>query len=136
MKQLKGWDAYVQEATSVEETQSVELPLFDDEVYIIDYPTRRQGKAITAAQAEGDMDALLVALLGPEAGQRVADLSADYPSSVLDRFIVDLLAKFGFVDIEADDETEVDAGKSPAEAPAPTATTQKRGTAQNKSSAA
>jgi hypothetical protein len=135
MKQLKGWDAYVQEAASVEETQSVELPLFDDEVYVIDYPTRRQGKAITAAQAEGDMDALLVALLGPEAGERVAELSADYPSSVLDRFIVDLLTKFGFVDI-ADDETEVDAGKSPAETPAPTATTRKRGSAQSKSSAA
>lgn len=114
MKRLKGWDAYV--ADTADDDRTLELPLTEDEVYLISYPSRRQGKAIAAAQAEGDVDALLIALLGEEAGRRVAELSDDQPGYVLDTFLMDVLRKFGFATeaIEATedaDETVVDAGK-------------------------
>jgi hypothetical protein len=133
MKKLKGWDSYVQESTSKDE-RSIELPLTDDEVYIIHYPTRNQGKAIAAAQKEGDIDALLVALLGKEAGERVAELSADAPGYVLDEFLLDVMRKFGFVSDE-DIEGEVEAGKSSSASRSRT-TTRKRGTPRSNSSAA
>lgn len=137
MKKLKGWDSYVKESMSSDDS-SIELPLTDDESYIIPYPSRKQGEAIAAAQRDTDMDALLIALLGPEAGQRVAQLSADYPGYVLDEFLLDVLRKFGFVDEEttADDVVNVvDAGK-PSPARTPRTGTRKRGAPRTNSSAA
>ncbi|MET9262412.1 hypothetical protein [Amycolatopsis sp. NPDC004079] len=116
MKKLQGWDAYVAEAKTDNDDRSIELPLTPDETYIIKYPTRRQGKKIRAAQDTGDMDALLVALLGDEAGRRVAEISEDAPAYVLDLFLIDVMRKFGFIEDEADDEddeTAVAEGKSP-----------------------
>jgi hypothetical protein len=137
MRTLKGWDAYVAEATSADE-RSIELPLTDDESYIIQYPTRRQGKAIAEAQASGDVDALLIALLGKEAGRRVAELSEDSPGFVLDEFLLDVMRGFGFVpdDLDAIEAPKVvDAGKSSGASPRRT-TTRKRGAARGTSSAA
>lgn len=128
MKSLKGWDAYVAEAAPPEDS-AIELPLTADEVYVIDYPTRRQGKKIIEAQAKGDVDDLLVALLGEEAGKRVSELSFDYPGYVLDQFLVDVMRKFGFID---DTDEVVDAGKSTPRRNG----TRKRGTARTTSSAA
>lgn len=105
MEKLKGWDAYVSEADL--DDSAVELPLSDTESYIIRYPTRRQAKAVSAALAEGNVDALLVALLGEDAGARVAELSEDQPAKVLDAFLLDVLRGFGF----ASEVSEVDEGK-------------------------
>lgn len=135
MRTLKGWDAYVAEASTGDD-RSIELPLTDDECYIVQYPTRRQGQAIVAAQESGDVDALLVALLGEEAGRRVAELSADAPGFVLDEFLLDVMRGFGFVtdDVEAPPKV-VDAGKSRS-TPTRRTTTRKRGTSRSNSSAA
>lgn len=141
MKKLKGWDAYVAES-GARDDRSIELPLTDDESYIIPYPTRRQGKAIAEAQASGDVDALLIALLGKEAGERVAELSVDFPAYVLDEFLVDVMRKFGFLDDDAesvvDAETVVDAGKSsaPRTSRTPRTGTRKRSSPRTNSSAA
>lgn len=137
MRTLKGWDAYVAEATTGDD-RSIELPLTEDECYIIQYPTRRQGQAIADAQASGDVEALLVALLGEEAGRRVAELSADAPGFVLDEFLLDVMRGFGFVPDDLQQEEngkKVDAGKSRS-TPARRTTTRKRGTSRNSSSAA
>lgn len=126
MKELKGWDAYVKEAeeTAPEEDSSIKLPLTPDETYVIKFPTRRQGKAIMEAQESGDSDALVIALLGEEAGTRVTELSLDHPSAPLDLLLVDVLTKFGFIgDGAAEDEAVKEAGKSPeqdiSDTPAP-----------------
>lgn len=122
MKKLGTWDSYVKQSVPKED-RAVELPLTDDEVYVIQYPTRRQGKQIAKAQREGDTDALVVALLGEDAGHRVVELAEDEPGEVLDKLLVDVLAKFGFVDDESDvaadeDEDEVEAGNPPQAAQA------------------
>jgi len=133
MRKLKGWDAYVAEASNRND-RCIELPLTDDECYIIQYPTRRQGKAIAEAQQADDMDGLLVALLGEECGQRVAELSADAPGFVLDELLLDVMRAFGFVPEEADPPQELDAGKSST--PPRRTTTRKRGSSRVSSSAA
>jgi hypothetical protein len=112
MKQLKGWDSYVRDAAA-QDDRSIELPLTDTETYVIAYPSRKQGKLIADAQGTGDVDALLIALLGEKAGARVAELSADHPSYVLDEFLLDVMRKFGFVPEDTEDTPGVvDAGKS------------------------
>ncbi|WP_372663539.1 hypothetical protein [Amycolatopsis kentuckyensis] len=131
MKKLKGWDAYVAETEATDEDRSIELPLTDDEVYIIRYPTREQGKAIEAAEKDGDADALCVALLGEEAGRRVAELSRGHSHHVLDAFLMDVMRKFGFL---PEEETEAATGKEGA-APVQR-TTRKRSTPRANSSAA
>lgn len=137
MKRLKGWDAYVQESGS-DDDHSIELPLTEDECYIIPYPTRRQGKEIADAQSAGDVDALLVALLGQEAGERVAELSADAPAYVLDEFLLDVMKKFGMISDDGANgsaDGEVDAGKSSTPRPSRN-TARKRGSTRTSSSAA
>lgn len=106
MKRLSGWDTYVREATRKGD-RSIELPLTPDETYVITYPTRRQGKAISKAQAEGDTDAMLIALIGEEAGTRVLELSEDEPSYVLDEFLIDVMKKFGMLIDDEDDGDSV-----------------------------
>jgi hypothetical protein len=103
VKRLSTWDTYVREATKKGD-RSIELPLTDDEVYVVHYPTRRQGREIAKAQRIGDTDALLVAMLGEEAGTRVKDLAEDQPAYVLDEFLIDVMKKFGM--ITDDDEIE------------------------------
>jgi hypothetical protein len=132
MKKLRGWDAYVREAEATDEDRSIELPLTDDEVYIIRYPTREQGKAIHEAEKSGDADALCVALLGEDAGRRVAELSRGHSHHVLDAFLMDVMRKFGF--LPDTEEAEVDEGKSPT--PARRTNTRKRSTPRADSSAA
>ncbi len=104
MKRLSTWDTYVQEAGKKGD-RCIELPLTDDEVFVIQYPTRRQGRAAAKAQREGDVDGLLVALLGKEPGKRVVELAEDQPAYVLDEFIVDVMRKFGMLP-ELDDDTD------------------------------
>lgn len=115
MKQLKGWDAYVAEATSDVEDRSLELPLSDDETYVIPYPTRRQGKQIMEAQLEGDTDKLITALLGEQAGRRVVELSEDQPAGAVDALLVDVLVAFGFMAERTDDDSDTEAESTPAE---------------------
>jgi hypothetical protein len=122
MKELKGWDQYVAEAASTTNLQ-VRLPLFDGEEYIIDYPDRRRANALATAQANGDVDGIVLALLGDEAGARVIELSQDKPATVLDALVVDVLRKFGFIEEESEDTTVTDlptnlATKKPANAKA------------------
>lgn len=133
MKKLKGWNAYVAEAESSEDNRSIELPLTDDEVYVIHYPTREQGKAIEKAEKAGDADALCVALLGDEAGRRVAELSQGHSHHALDALLMDVMRKFGF--LPEGEETGVDEGKSP-EAPVRRSNARKRSTPRENSSAA
>jgi hypothetical protein len=116
MKSLRGWDSYVAEASTDGDT-SLELPLTPDETYVIPYPTRKQGRAITKAQREGDTDAMLISLLGPEAGARVVELSEDHPGYVLDAFLLDVMRKFGMIPEEVDTDTP-----DPGETTADTAT--------------
>lgn len=101
MKRLSTWDTYVQEA-SKKGDRDIELPLTDDEVFVIPYPTRRQAREIAQAQRVGDLDKLLAALLGEEAGKRVSDLAEDQPVYVLDEFLLDVMRKFGMIPEEAD----------------------------------
>jgi hypothetical protein len=105
MKRLSTWDTYVREATK-DGDRSIELPLTQDEVFVVRYPTRRQGREIAKAQRAGDTDALLVAMLGEDAGTRVKELAEDQPSYVLDEFLLDVMKKFGMI---PDDENIRDA---------------------------
>lgn len=108
MKRLKGWDTYVSNAKS-KKRRTLELPISDDEVYVIKYPTRSQGRKIKRAQESGDTDALLIALLGEQAGRRVVELSEDEPADVVDDLLLDVLRQFGFLDDESD-ESDDDSG--------------------------
>jgi len=107
VKRLSTWDTYVQEAAKKGD-RCIELPLTDDEVFVIQYPTRRQGRAAAKAQRTGDVDGLLVALLGKEPGKRVAELAEDQPAYVLDEFIVDVMRKFGMIADDEDDTEDAD----------------------------
>lgn len=107
MKRLSTWDTYVQEAGKAGD-RSIELPLTEDEVFIVAYPTRRRGREIAKAQREGDVDALLVAMLGEEAGRRVAELAEDQPSYVLDEFLIDVMKKFGMLPDDEDVDRAAD----------------------------
>lgn len=111
MKRLSTWDTYVQEATK-DGDRSIELPLTEDEVFVVGYPTRRQGREIAKAQVAGDTDALLVAMLGKDAGTRVKELAEDQPAYVLDEFLIDVMKKFGMIpdveDIKDSDDAEAD----------------------------
>lgn len=121
MKRTSTWDTYVQEARKKGD-RSIELPLTDDESYLIPYPSRRQGRAIARATAIGDTDALVMALLGDEAGERVKELAEDHPADVLDEFLLDVMRQFGMVsekDDAADDSPEAEASDAaPAKAKA------------------
>lgn len=97
MKRLSTWDTYVREALK-DGDRSIELPLTEDESYVVPYPTRRQGRDIAKAQRDGDTDALLVAMLGEAAGSRVKELAEDWPAFVLDEFLMDVMRKFGMID--------------------------------------
>ena len=132
MKRITGWNAYVAEAGDRED-RAIEVPISDDEIYIVDYPTRSQGKEIAAAQRTGDIDALLIALLGEEAGGRVAELSANEPGFILDGYLLEIMKAFGFVDedIEAATDLVKAAGKSRS-----SNATRKRGTQRKTSPAA
>jgi hypothetical protein len=108
VKRLSTWDTYVREA-SKEGDRSIELPLTEDEVFIVRYPTRRQAREIANAQRVGDVDGLLVAMLGETAGKRVAELAEDQPSYVLDEFLLDVMKKFGMLPDDDSSDAE-DAG--------------------------
>lgn len=137
MKRLSNWDTYVQEALK-DGDRSIELPLTDDESYIIKYPSRRQGRVIARAQREADTDALLVAMLGEEPGKRVMELSEDWPAFVLDEFLIDVMKKFGMIpDVpDEDEESSEDASEDEESAePAPTPPAASNGRAPGKSPA-
>lgn len=108
-RRLSGWDTYVQEAANRGE-RSIELPLTEDENYVIPYPTRRSGRAIARAQAAGDLDELVIALLGEEAGGRVKELAEDEPGYVLDEFLIDVMKKFGMIPNNVDPLARTDEG--------------------------
>ncbi|MCA1191614.1 hypothetical protein [Saccharopolyspora sp. 6V] len=91
MKQLKGWDQRVTEARH----DPVELPVSETETLQIDYPSKKRINALNAASRTGDLDGMTLALLGPEAGQRVLDLAEDQPGDILDGLLVDVLDAFG-----------------------------------------
>lgn len=111
MKRLSTWDTYVREATK-EGDRSIELPLTQDEVFVVKYPTRRQGREIAKAQRIGDTDALLVAMLGEEAGTRVKELAEDQPAYVLDEFLIDVMKKFGMIPDDDDIQNTEDAAEA------------------------
>jgi hypothetical protein len=106
VKRLNTWDTYVREALTKGD-RSIEIPLTADETYVVPFPTRRQGRAIADAQQNGDTDAMLIALLGEEAGTRVRELAEDQPTYVLDDFLVDVMRKFGMLpdDVDPTEET-------------------------------
>lgn len=140
MKRLSTWDTYVREAKK-EGDRSIELPLTDDEVFIVKYPTRRQAREITRSQRVGDTEALLIALLGEAAGTRVNELAEDQPAYVLDEFLVDVMKKFGMIpdddDIrDADDVTEAVNGATVDDVPEGKSPTPKSKTSSKRSSAA
>ena len=91
MKQLTPWNQRVADA----KRDAVELPVSEDEVLIIEYPTKNQLTAFNAAARANDYDAMTVALLGEKAGNRIVELSGDEPGGVLDELLVDVLEEFG-----------------------------------------
>lgn len=107
MKRLSTWDTYVREAGKSGD-RSIELPLTDDEVFIVRYPTRRQAREIANAQRVGDVDGLLIAMLGEHAGTRVSELAEDQPSYVLDEFLLDVMKKFGMIPDDESPESDED----------------------------
>jgi hypothetical protein len=113
VKRLSTWDTYVQEAAKKGD-RSIEIPLTEDEVFIVSYPTRRQGREIVRAQTMADTDALLIAMLGEDAGRRVQELAEDQPAYVLDEFIYDVMRKFGMIPDESDDADGSDDQDEPA----------------------
>lgn len=133
MKRLSTWDTYVSEAMK-DGDRAIELPLTEDESYVIGYPTRRQGRKIAKAQREGDTDALLIAMLGEAAGERVKELSEDWPAFVLDEFLIDVMRKFGMLpedgtDRSDEDEDEDDEAPPPVRKPATNGRSRVNGTA-------
>lgn len=105
MKRVSTWDTYVKEARKKGD-RAIEIPLTEDEVFIVKYPTRRQGREIAKAQRTGDTDALIVAMLGKEAGARIIELAEDEQADVLDEFLIDVMKKFGMIPDDEDDENE------------------------------
>lgn len=106
MKSLSTWDTYVREAKRKGD-RSIRLPL-DDETFILQYPTRKQARVIAGAQRTGDIDALLIGLLGKKAGTRIKELADDQPAYVLDEFLMDVMRKFGIVRDDEDGTDEAD----------------------------
>ncbi len=125
MKRLSTWDTYVKEAMK-DGDRSIELPLTEDESYVITYPTRAQGRKIADAQLRGNTDDLLIAMLGEAAGERVKELSENWPAFVLDAFLEDVMKKFGMLP-----EDEDDTGDKDNEEPAPAAKSTRNGAAVN-----
>ena len=105
MKRLSTWDTYVSEAKAKGDDRSVEVPLSADEVYRVDYPTRRQGRMIVDSQLKGDTDGVLVGLLGEDVGERVKELAEDHPAFVLDEFLLDVMRAFGMIPDDSEEET-------------------------------
>jgi hypothetical protein len=105
VKRVSTWDTYVKEARKKGD-RAIEIPLTEDEVFIVKYPTRRQGREIAKAQRTGDTDALIVAMLGKEAGARIIELAEDEQADVLDEFLIDVMKKFGMIPDDEDDENE------------------------------
>lgn len=106
MKRTSTWDSYVKEARKKGD-RAIEIPLTDDEVFIVKYPTRRQGREIAKAQRTGDTDALIIAMLGKTAGTRIIELAEDEQADVLDEFLIDVMKKFGMIPDDEDDEAEL-----------------------------
>jgi hypothetical protein len=117
VKRTSTWDTYVQEARKKGD-RSIEFPLTEDEVFVIPYPTRRQGRKIAQAQRTGDTDALILAMLGEEAGKRVIELAEDEQSDVLDELLLDVMRKFGM--IPDDEDGDADAGELEGKSDTPT----------------
>jgi hypothetical protein len=103
VKRVSTWDTYVKEAQAKGD-RSIEVPVTDDEVYVVNYPTRRQGRHVVESQLKGDTDGVLIGLLGDEAGGRVKELAEDHPAYVLDEFILDVMRKFGMIPDDAEDD--------------------------------
>lgn len=108
MKRVSTWDTYVKEAQAKGD-RSIEVPVTDDEVYVVTYPTRKRGRHIVESQLKGDTDGVLIGLLGDEVGNRVKELAEDHPAYVLDEFILDVMRKFGMI---PDDKEELDASST------------------------
>jgi hypothetical protein len=140
MKKVSTWDTYVREVAE-QDDRRIEVPISEDETYIIDYPTRRQGRMIQKAQRENDTDALLLGLLGDDVGARIMELAEDAPADVLDKLLLDVMRRFGMIPDEPDDPEPAKAngraakaatnGRARGKAPAT-----KRKTASTRSSAA
>jgi hypothetical protein len=131
VKRLSTWDTYVKEAMK-DGDRSIELPLTEDESYVITYPTRAQGRKIADAQLRGNTDDLLIAMLGEAAGERVKELSENWPAFVLDAFLEDVMKKFGMLpEDEDDDDSEDKDNEEPAPAAKSTATSSTNGAGVN-----
>jgi hypothetical protein len=87
-KQLKGWDAYVAEATR----EPVELPMPDGDPILIHYPTGGKLRLIDAAPSTAEVIRIL---FGDEPGNRLIKLFEDAPGDVLRRIITDVGVEFG-----------------------------------------
>lgn len=136
MKRLSTWDTYVKEAKA-QGDRSIEIPLTTDDVYIVNYPTRRQGRQIVECQLKGDTDGVLVGLIGEVAGARVKELAEDEPAFVLDAFIVDVMKKFGMIpdDEEPTPLVSVTDGRSKGKGPSSRRVTSSSATKRKPSSA-
>lgn len=138
MKRLSTWDTYVKEAQAKGD-RSIEIPLTEDEIYHVDYPTRRQGRLIVESQIKGDTDGVLLGLLGEAAGTRVKELAEDQPAYVLDEFIVDVMKKFGMIPDDDDNKaapvTSISNGRAKGKGPSSRKVTSSSATKRKPSSA-
>lgn len=89
-RQLKPWDQYVQEAQA--DREPLELPLPDGDPVFIHFPTGAQIEqfetALTSTQA-------ILALFGPDDGQRILTLFRQAPFDVFARIVDDIATEFG-----------------------------------------
>lgn len=91
-KQLKPWDAYVEEA----QREPLELPMPDgEEPILIGFPTGGQIRRLQRAWQAGDNDEAVFAMFGDEQGKRLLALFEDAPGDVVNRIVTDVAKEFG-----------------------------------------
>ena len=99
MKQLQGWDKYVQDA----KREPVELPLPDGEVITVTQPSGGAVRRFNRAMRAGDEDGMCTALFGDDGGEKLLKLFEDAPGSVLGEITRDVLREFGMAQDQVGD---------------------------------
>lgn len=124
-RRLASWDTYVEEAGR----PSLELPLPDDSVFELHYPSKRAIDVLNRKNTDGSVavsdDDFVIALCGEAEGCRLLDLAAGTPSGTLQLMLGDAMVEWGIwksnafrdarngTDDETDDEAADEQGNSP-----------------------
>lgn len=92
MKALKGWDAYVAEAS-----QQLLLPLPGGDQITVTIPTKARIRKFNEAMAASDDTAMITALLGDADAEKVFRLLDDAPEGTAAAMMMDVLREFGLL---------------------------------------